>query len=419
MPADSPEPQRPPRAMQRVQVAFAVDTPSGEHAASTVRYLVRALLEGRERHADLDEPRSRVTSWSLIQHNPFHAWEPFEDTDIPDLVAEMFPPEPRRNDFGTVAGGIDEDAFEDAHDQWRDECLTLAINASQLPSVLARLERAERVRDAIVDVMARYPIPREPVLEDFPERFFGNRLYDKAAFTDEHDRWQQLVSETVAARERALRTVLAEGGRRTAYLPPQFHREWTPSDLLAVTTLRELLDQPTSVTGQLLAREQRQELAAMLFAADPEVRVPDPDAPDGPAIYEGLASEAHAWIPPGVYAATGLDGQGEFRVVVGRVPIGTSSTASAAFPPAEHDSAVLNRIARILEGGLEEGDPRELLTRIDVLVTATGRPAGGSQTMLEQGATLGELLDQREQQLRPDTDGAQRPDRREGPELDR
>jgi len=405
--------------MQRVQVAFAVDTPSGEHAASTVRYLVRALLEGRERHVDLDEPRSRVTSWSLIQHNPFHAWEPFEDTDIPDLVAEMFPPEPRRKDFGTGGGGIDEDAFEDAHDQWRDECLTLAINSSQLPSVLARLDRAERVRDAIVDVMAWYPIPREPVLEDFPERFFGNQLYDRAAFTDEHDRWQQLMSETVTARERALRTVLAEDGKRTAYLPAQFHREWIPRDLIAVSTLRALLDADPAVTGRLLDRDTRQHLEAMLFAADPEVRIPDPDAPEGPAIYEGLASEAHAWIPPGVYPATGAEGQGEFRVVVGRSPIGGTVTASAAFPPAEHDSTVLNQIARILEHGVEHANPQELLTRIDVLVTATGRPAGGSQTMLERGAMLGDLLSQREQQLRPDTGETQPRDRRNGPELDR
>jgi len=39
--------------------------------------------------------------------------------------------------------------------------------------------------------------------------------------------------------------------------------------------------------------------------------------------------------------------------------------------------------------------------------------------MLERGAMLGDLLSQREQQLRPDTGETQPRDRRNGPELDR
>lgn len=90
------------------------------------------------------------------------------------------------------------------------------------------------------------------------------------------------------------------------------------------------------------------------FTADPDVRVPHPDDLDGPPIYEGPASDAHAWIIPGVYEATRPDGRGEFRLVVGEVPVGREERASAAFPPPEHDSTVVNEIARILKQHTDE-----------------------------------------------------------------
>lgn len=152
----------------------------------------------------------------------------------------------------------------------------------------------------------------------------------------------------------------------------------------------------------------------MLFAADPEVSIADPDSPDGMPIYEGQASEAHRWIIPGVYQATGTDGQGEFRVVVGRSPVGNTATASAAFPPAEHDSTVLNQIARVLEEAAQADSDhdfnyvlpdtalRRVVERIDTLVAATGRTAGDGGALIERGALLSDLLAQRAQSLHPD-----------------
>lgn len=403
-PNTSADSQRRPR---QVHATFTVDTPSGEHAATTVRYLIRALMEGRERHADLDEPRSRVTGWSLTESTQLQAWQPFEDTGIPEIVAEMFPPEPHRGNFRTPAGGFDEEAFEDAHEQWRDECLTLAISAARLPDLVTRLEGAERVSDAVVDVMARYPLPEPPRVEDYSEGFF-RAGFNEAAYSQEHARWQQDLQDAVAARETALETVLDEDGKRTAYLPPQFQAEWVSRDLMAISTLRALLEADPAVTGRLLDRGTRAHLEAMLFAADPDVRIADPDDPDGPELYEGLASEAHRWVPPGVFEATGVDGRGEFRVVVGRTTIGTEPTVSAAFPPAEHDSIVLSEISHALETAPQQTPPQELLEQVNQLVTGTGRAGqDGADTMLERGALLDNLLAQRNREL----DGQERPQR--------
>ncbi|UAL28374.1 hypothetical protein K8W59_10800 [Nocardioides rotundus] len=308
------------------------------------------------------------------------------------------PPEPDPADYRTPGGALDEEGYDEACDEWRARCLGLAVTAARLPELL---ERVERVRDGLLDVMERHALPAYPNGLQFRDRQ-GN--VDDAAYRAAVSDWEQECLTTLLAQNEALEQLRQEGGPRTAYLPAQFHQEWIPADLLAVTALRELLEQPAAVTGRFLGREQRQELAAMLFAADPEVSIPDPDTPGGMPIYEGQASEAHRWIIPGVYQATGMDGQGEFRVVVGRSPVGDTGMASAAFPPAEQDSTVLNQIAHVLEEAAQ-ADPdddfdreipdaglREVVERIDTLVAATGRAAGDGGTLIERGALLSDLL---------------------------
>lgn len=178
---------------------------------------------------------------------------------------------------------------------------------------------------------------------------------------------------------------------------------WMPADLVAVSTLRALLAADPANTRRLLDGRARQHLEEVLFAGDHQVRVLDPQDPGGPEIYEGPATEAHQWIPPGTYRATGMDGAGKFRLVVGRCRIGDTMTASAAFPPAEHDSAILNQIARVLEDASEElADPQMVLMTIDTLVTSTGRVGGGGETLTGPGALLSELLTDREQQIGPE-----------------
>lgn len=403
------------RRLQRVHVTFTVDTPSPAHASNIVRGLVRAVADGRERHADLDEPRARLAGWGLTDTAPFHAFEPFEGTDIPDLVAEAFPHEPRREDFRTPAGSVDEDAFEGAHETWREECLTLAVTASRLPQLMERLERAERARDAILDVLDRYPVPAEPRREDYEaspaEIQDGYDTFKWATYSRDYSQWREAFAETVARREQVLRKAATEALPRTTFLPAQFHREWIPRDLMAVTALRALLDADPAVTGRLLDRNTRTHLAAMLQAEDPDVRIIDPDT-DGADLYAGPASEAHRWIPPGVYEAATPDGEAGFRVVVGRAPMSSEGTASWAFPPAEHDSAILAQIARTLGSyaATEDGmSSEDLLDQLSDLVADSGRPSRDEGTRLENATAVRDLLQERGRQL-ADTD-QHRPDR--------
>lgn len=389
--ADVPEPQR---LHHQVPVLFTVEAESRSEASQELFTRLREYLDPAT-GAAIEARDARVLSWVGDEALLPREWESFLGSPIPEMVVEMFPPEPLRSAFERPDGSVDLDAHEDAHDRWRDECLSLAVQAARLPDLLRRLGQAERFRDGVLDAVERHPLPTGPA------------------------GWEEF-QEAARARDVALRTVMAQGGRRTAYLPAQFHQEWLPADLLAISTLRALLAEHLRLTERLLGREDRQRLEAMLFAADPEVHVPDPDDAFAMPIYEGPASEAHRWIVPGVYPATGLDGTGEFRLVVGRV--GATGTASAAFPPAEHDSTILNQIARALEdaadAGPEDVDLREVLDRIDTLVGSTGRAVGGG-TLIERGALLSELLAEREQRLHPDDGTGQPPERPEGPDLTR
>lgn len=113
-------------------------------------------------------------------HVPGAGWEQFEGAGVPEIVARMFPPEPRPDAFALPDGGPDVDGFEDAHEQSRETCLHLAYTAARLPELLERLEEleqahqqraqvvdAERVRDAVIDLLERDPLPVEPVKDDY------------------------------------------------------------------------------------------------------------------------------------------------------------------------------------------------------------------------------------------------------------
>lgn len=437
----SSEPPRP----HRVVIAFDVLARSQTEAQHMVDEVLIEELAGPPDQVRADGDRvfgeefgddvPHIRSWTPAPEAtstpqvgvPSPAWEAFEESGILEIVAEMFPPEPAAGDFRRTDGTPDRDGFEDAHERWRDECLSLAVQASRLPETLGRVERAERVRDGLVDLLERERLPVEPVKEDYlvavAPSFEGE--YEDMRFRSDHAQWRSEFTATALRREHALQGLVAEGGPRTSFLPERFHREWVPSDLIALQTLRVLVERETAGEGKpLLDRAQREELSAMLFAADPDVSVPDPDDPVGMRIYEGPASEAHLWIVPGVYDATGLDGEGRFRLVVGRVPVGDGVMASAAFAPAEHDSAVVNEIARILEQDTEQHDPATVLERINTAVLGTGRtaatpldihPPAQALTSLERGAMLSELLAEREQHLDTDPDDPEPPSPGRGP----
>lgn len=434
-----PEPLRP----HRVIIEFDVRARSQAEADYIVGEVLVEELAGEPDDIRYDGPRvfgedfgdnvSSITSWIPVTESqdtmprrvavPSPGWQPFEETGIPEIIAEMFPPEPHTDSFRHPDGSPDADGFGDAHEQWREECLSLAVQASRLPEIMARLEQAEQVRDGLIDLVEREQLPVEPVKDDYlvtiSPSYEGE--FEDARYSWEHGQWRTDFTDLATRREHALQGLLTEGGPRTMFLPERFHREWLPADLLAIQTLRTVVEREKSGQGvPVLGRGQREQLDAMLFAADPDVAVPDPDDPTGPAIYEGPASEAHDWIPPGVYDATGVSGEGEFRVVVGRVPVGDSTTASAAFPPVEHDSAVLNEVARILENNTEQHEPATVLAQVNAAVIATGRVGalpddlGGPSpepplSRLERGVLLSDLLNEREQHLDPGLDDPERP----------
>lgn len=430
----SPEPPRP----HRVVIAFDVLARTQAEAQHMVDEVLIEELAGPPDQLRTDEDRvfgeefgddvPHIRSWipapeapTASRVVPSPGWESFEESGIPEIVAEMFPPEPSTGDFHLPDGSPDRDGFEDAHEQWRDECLSLAVQASRLPEILERLERSERVRDGLADLLKREHLPVEPVKEDYlvtvAPSFEGE--YEDMRHRSDHAHWRSEFTATALRREHALQELLAEGGPRTMLLPELFHRGWMPSDLIALQTLRVLVEREKAGEGvPLLDWAQREELSAMLFAADPDIRVVDPDDPAGAELYAGRASEAHDWMPPGVYDATGIDGEGQFRLIVGRVPVGDGVTASAAFPPVEHDSAVVNEITRILEQDTEQHNPAEVLDRINTAVLATGRtgaapedihPPDQTLTRLERGTRLNELLAERAQHLSTDPDGPEPP----------
>lgn len=381
--------------LHQVQATFEVEAISDEDAASQLRYLVHQMFESREQNAN-----PRVTAWWLAEGSAAEVWEPFADSPIPKMMADIFPREPLLEDFRSPSGHVHSVAFSEAHERWQDECLTLAASASELPDVLARLERAEHTRDGVLDVLDRTRLPHEPAPRD--PALHPDHDLDPALPETAYEQWREAFTQAARRREKLLRDVIAEAGPRTSYLPEQFSRDWIPRDLVAVATLRALLDLDPTITGRLLDRSARQDLEGLLIAADADVEIPNPDEPDGPLIYAGPASGAHEWIPPGVYPATGLDTEGEFRVVVGRCQVGDTVMASAAFPSAEHDSAVMDKISRTLTCSAEPAPAAQVLAQITELVASTGRIYHEPGTLVGQDASLPELLTEREHQLGPD-----------------
>ncbi len=337
-----------------------------------------------------------------------------EESRILDVLAEMFPPEPSTEAFTRADGSLDLDELERARRQWSDQCATLAVQAAQLPELLERLERTEGLRDDLVDVLERFPLPVKPNRDDYlvtsTPAYDGE--IDVAPYAWDLRSWRARFDDAVEQREHALRALVAGAGTRSPYLPARFAREWVPADLLAIQVLRAVAQPGRTVSAAgLLNSQQSYELAAILATSDPVVSVPDPDDPTAMPIYEGRASQAHELLISGLYEATGLDGTGQYRLVVAHAPVGDTTTASAAFSVSEHDTATLDKIAALLRQ-LDTGTRADrVLTAINQVVADTGRDGAdldtltGAPTLLQRGVTMRDLLTRREHDITPGEPG--------------
>lgn len=406
-------------------VEFDVQARDAEGAAHVVEAMIEEALHGPSENEDRTQFDDAgwiigVRGWKPIDVAPDEyaapspGWLPYLDSGIPEMVAEMFPAEPDPSDYRRADGTIDGDALEDVRAQWRDQSLELAVQASHLPDLLARMIEAEQFRSSVRDLVAESRLPVEPVKSDYLVTV--SPAYE-GEFEDMRYRWdrtQWQSSFNGAARDLEAGLLRLVDGTTSSPKPGSAAPGMLPADLFAVQILRTLASGGTSAQGSLiLDRTQRARLAQMLFASDHDIAVTDPTNPGGAALYEGPASQAHQWLPAGSYEATGVNRKGQFRLVIDTNPLDETTNTSAAFSPLEHDSQVLDEVARLLEQHSEHASPEVVLGKISAVVTGTGRTgAPGNQhpdlgrdrppTRLEQGLLLSDLLADRAQRLAPD-----------------
>lgn len=193
-----------------------------------------------------------------------------------------------------------------------------------------------------------------------------------------------------------------------------------PADLMVWRTLRMLVESGNGADLVVSAKD-RERIAELLRAADLDVVVPDPEHPNEPAIYEGPASEAHRWIPAGVYQARSADGDGALRLLVGAARDGADEAESVAFTAAAHDAAALDRIFFLLEG-VGKAQAARTLEAVNAVLAFTGRPAadldGLSTDRGRRHPLLRGLLARREESLDPNGDSSG-PSEGPGPRLSR
>lgn len=184
----------------QVSVSLHVEAPTPAEARIVVDEFMTGLAEdGSARHAASSGTRRALRGWDFTDPILVETFGQFEGTGVLDLMADMFEPEPAMEDFRLPGGGIDEDAFEDVHADWREQCLDRAIAAAQLPQLLSRLDSAEYTRDAITEVLERYLKPAEPLREDYEDWY---------AFHEAHHEWRGEYLAVSERRDEALTQAL-------------------------------------------------------------------------------------------------------------------------------------------------------------------------------------------------------------------
>lgn len=317
--------------------------------------------------------------------------EEFDGSGIPELLAGMFPPAPEIRDFTDAHGNFDVPGYEEAHDDWQEQCLSIAAqavrnqhNGTSAPALPAMRARLHSVADL-------FRLPQEPQQADYlvtvAPAYDGE--IDTMRFGWDHRQWQADFVRAARNLARGLDSVLADNDPPPASV---LH-----ASLVAVQTLRAVVAQGSS---NHVKDEQREALRTVLKASDHNVTIPDPTHPDAAPLFSGPGSEAALWLPVGDYAATGENSSGQYRVLVEEATGAPGELISAAFPKGDYDSATVDEIARLMST-TSSADLRPALAAV---VARTGRQVGAppvdqGMSRAEAGALITKQLRARERQV--------------------
>jgi hypothetical protein len=205
------------------------------------------------------------------------------------------------------------------------------------------------------------------------------------------DAWSSWQTETLERAELALQQV------RTVIDSGTGAGMWVPRDLVAVAMLRAEVARERSLAPEhrFFDTVELDRVGGMLDRLDPEITAGSPDGQTGQ--FWGPASNAHQYLPAGMYDAVEVATGDPVRLVVGAVAGRVSGQGSAAFPLRPGAEQSLDEIAVVLSAS-EAAPAVEALDRVRTLVAETGRAVTaaeapgvdiGQETLARLAATLG------------------------------
>jgi hypothetical protein len=274
-------------------------------------------------------------------------WGPLLDSGIPEMLAEAFPTMPEPADWPDLDGTTSGPMWEAAVEDWMEECLDLAVHAAHVADLLDRLDALEQFQREVAVMLADEPLPREPDKADYlATRPAYEGEFDDMAYRWDRDQWQADFPKAARHREAKLSSLLRDSMRGAPMDRPT--RRTDGVEKAQVDALKELI--VPGATGHALGeawldRDGRRRVSRLLHdLGDRPVVVPGPEGHQ----YSGLARDAHRWLQPGVYEATGLGGEGRYRLVVGiAAQAGGPGWAAAVDPHDRADTATLDDLAQL------------------------------------------------------------------------
>ncbi len=164
----------------------------------------RWFPEAQLKHIDGNSPAG-------LQLREPHAFaDTYADTPVFDMLAEIFPKEPDPDGFRDENGELDENAYGAAFDEFTEQALDIATYLRRPTDLLARVERAEQVRDGAAAHLVQHPLPGVPERRDYlvtNAPSYEGEIED-ARYAWDRTQWQADFNRIARAREQGLRRLL-------------------------------------------------------------------------------------------------------------------------------------------------------------------------------------------------------------------